>query len=223
MSNNRRDTIDAIIFKPASGGGFVFRAPKPWLFGAAHNYLVDETQKAEILALMAPNVPVWRRIAIIGAFILGPVLWAIAVALLMWAVSGHDEPTAGEVVVMIVLIAGPILLALYLAIAWAARVQLARLAPLLAGLAPTQERITAADLRRGMSRSMSFRAMLLIVALFGLTALISAFGLGMRTGQHMLFAASSVVIVLNLVISLGGAAAYAVMALRKAEQGPEQA
>ena len=82
MSNGSRATIEAVLFKPAAGGDFVFQAPKPWLFGEAHNYLVNEAQKAEILTIMAPNVPVWRRAAIIGAFVLGPVLWALAIATL---------------------------------------------------------------------------------------------------------------------------------------------
>src|ERR1700691_5658264 len=60
MSNSSRDTVEAIIFKPAAGGGFVFQAPKPWLFGEARNYLVNEAQKAEILTVMAPNAPAWR-------------------------------------------------------------------------------------------------------------------------------------------------------------------
>jgi hypothetical protein len=74
MSNSRRDTIEAVFFKPAAGGGFVFQAPKPWLFGEAHHYLVNETQKTEILTIIAPNVPAWRRRAIVGAFSLIPLL-----------------------------------------------------------------------------------------------------------------------------------------------------
>jgi hypothetical protein len=223
MSNSNRDRIEAIIFKPAAGGGFVFLAPKPWLFGESHNYLVNEEQKAEILTVMAPNAPAWRRIAIIGAFILGPVLWAAAIATLMFAVSDHDEPSVGDVAVMIILVAVPILLALFLALAWSAQAVLAKLAPLIARLRPTEEKITAADLRRGMARSMSFRALLLIIVLFGINALISAFALGMRMAQHTLFTGSTVLIIVNLVMPLGMIATYSAMALRKAEQGREKA
>ena len=153
MSNSSRDTIEAVVFKPAAGGGFVFQAPKPWLFGEAHHYLVNEAQKTEILTIIAPNVPAWRRNAIIGAFILCPLLWAIAIATLMWAVSDHDELTGRDAVEMIVLILIPLLLALFLAIAWTEQAKLAKLAPLIARLPPTEEQITAADKRRGMTRS----------------------------------------------------------------------
>src|SRR5271163_2110076 len=130
MGDSSRETIEAVLFKPAAGGGFVFQAPKPWLFGQARNYLVNEAQKAEILTIMAPAMPPWRRAALIGAFILGPVLWALAIATLMWAVSDHDEPTGGDVAMMIVLIAVPILLALYLAIVSTTQGKLAKLAPM---------------------------------------------------------------------------------------------
>jgi hypothetical protein len=223
MSNGSRATIEAVLFKPAAGGGFVFQAPKPWLFGEAHNYLVNEAQKAEILTIMTPNVPVWRRAAIIGAFVLGPVLWALAIATLMWAVSDHDEPTGGEVMVMVILIAGPILLAMFLAIAWSVQVQRAKLAPLIAQLAPTEQQITKADQRRGMAQSMSFRSILVVVLLLGASALISAFALGMRMMQHTLFTASTVLIVVNLAVPLVVIAFYSGMALRKAEQAREKA
>jgi hypothetical protein len=147
------------------------------------------------------------------------VLWALAIATLMWAVSDHDEPTVGEAVAMIILVAVPILLALFLTFAWSAQALLAKLAPLIARLRPSEEQITAADLRRGMTRSISFRAMLTIVVLGGLGALMSAFALGMRTAQHTLFSGSTVLIVVNLALPLVLIATYSAMALRKAEQG----
>jgi hypothetical protein len=153
MSNSSRDTIEAVCFKPAAGGGFVFQAPKPWLFGEAHHYLVNEAQKAEILTIIAPNVPAWRRRAIFGAFIVTPLLWAIAIATLMWAVMDHDELTGRDKVVMAILILVPLLLAAFVAIVRTEQGKLARLAPLIARLPPTEEQITAADKRRGMTRS----------------------------------------------------------------------
>jgi hypothetical protein len=223
MSNSGRDAIEATSFKPAAGGGFVFRAPKPWLFGEAHNYLVDEAQKAEILTAMAPNVSALRRTAMLVALVLGPVLWAIAVATLMWAGSPHEEPTAGEMGTMIILIVVPVFAALYLVVATSAQATLAKLAPLIARLRPTEEQITAADLRRGIMKSMSLRAILSINAMFGASALIWAFALGMRVAQHHLFAASTVQILFNLSMSLVVIAIYSAMALRKAQEGRETA
>lgn len=217
MSERRRNAIEASHFKPAAAG-FVFQAPKPWVFGDARHYLVSEAQKADILAIMAsPSPPAWKRAAVIGAMILGPVLWVLAVSTLMWAVTDHDEPTAGDAVIMAVFGAGPVLLALFLAAAWSAQAQLARLGPMLARLPPTDERISTGDRRRDMARSVSFRAMLAIILLCGASALVSAFALGMLLAQHTLFSAQSILLVLNLVIPLGVIALYAAMALRKAE------
>jgi hypothetical protein len=153
MSKSARDTIEAVCFKPAAGGGFVFQAPKPWLFGDAHHYLVNEAQKAEILTIIAPTVPAWRRRAIFGACILTPLLWAVAVAAFMWAVSDHETLTGRDKVEMVILILVPLLLAGFLALARTEQAKLAKLAPLIARLPPTAEQITADDKRRGMARS----------------------------------------------------------------------
>jgi hypothetical protein len=40
--------IEAALFKQV-GGGWVFQAPNPWVFGRTSRYLVNETQKAELL------------------------------------------------------------------------------------------------------------------------------------------------------------------------------
>ncbi len=155
MSSSGRDTIEAAYFKPTTGG-FVFQAPKPWVFGEAHHYLVTEVQKAEILSIMVPDVPAWRRAAIIGALIFGPVFLVLLVATLLWAAGAHDEPTVGVLILMFILIAGLLLLTLFVIAAWSAQVHLANLAPLIAQLAPTGERITAADRRHGTARTTSF-------------------------------------------------------------------
>lgn len=218
MRNKSREAIDGACFKPTAGG-FVFQAPRPWVFGETHNYLVNETQKSQILDVMTPDMPAWRRAVIIGALILSPLLWAVGISTLMWAISGHDEPTAGDVAAMILLIAMPILLALYIAVAWTAQVQLAKLAPLIAQLAPTDEQITAADRSRGMLRATSFRTILVIIVLWGVSALITAFALGMRATNHTFASASTALIVFNLLLPIVIIALYGNMALRKAEQG----
>jgi hypothetical protein len=66
MRNYGRFTIEALFFKPTSGG-FVFQAPKPSLLGRAQSYLVTEAQKAEIIAFMEPDWPDWRRAVLLGA------------------------------------------------------------------------------------------------------------------------------------------------------------
>lgn len=213
-----RNAVEAMNFKPVAGGLCIFRAPKPWLFGKATNYLADEAQKAEILAVMTRNVSAWRRATVVGALIVGCLLWAVAVSLFMWAVSSHEEPTAGELAIMSILIPGPVLAAIYLVLALSVQATLAKLAPLIAHLRPTNEQITRADLRRGMMKSMSLRAILLINLLFGASALIWAIVLGMRIASHKLVAAPSALVLFNLVMSLVVIGVYSKMALCKARE-----
>jgi MFS family permease len=216
---DNRDAIEAMSFKATAGGLFVFRAPKPWLFGKTSNYLADEAQKAEILTAMTRNVSAGRRAVVIGALLLGCVLWAIAVSLLMWAISSHEEPTARELVIMSLLIAGPVIAALYLGLALSVKATLAKIAPLIARLQPTDEQITRADLRRGIMKSTSLRAMVLINLLFGASALIWALVLGMRMANHRLVAAPTALVLFDLVMSLVVIGIYSTMALRKASEG----
>jgi hypothetical protein len=219
---DNRDAIEAMSFKPAAGGLFVFRAPRPWLFGKKSNYLADEAQKAEILTAMTRNVSAGRRAAVTGALVLGCVLWAIAVSLLMWAISSHEEPTASELVIMSIMIVGPVIAALYLGLVLSVKATLAKVAPLIARLQPTDEQIIRADLRCGMMKSTSLRAMLLINLLFGASALIWALVLGMRLASHKLVAAPTALVLFNLVMSLVVIGIYSRMALRKASEGQKK-
>jgi hypothetical protein len=216
MRNRGRETIEAMLFKPTTGG-FVFRAPRPWVFGRARNYRVDAAQKAEIIAVMAPEKPAWHQAALVAALILGPVLWICGATAFVWAVSGHDEPTGRDVIAVMVLGVGPLPAALYFALAAGAQRQLAKLAPILARLAPSDEAITAADLRRGMARATSFRAMLTIILLFAASALLTAFTLGMDAAQHRLASLPAGLVALNFILSLVVIAVWAAMALRKAK------
>ena len=43
--------IEAVLFKQF-GSGYVFLAPNPCVFGRSSRYLVNEAQKAEILAII---------------------------------------------------------------------------------------------------------------------------------------------------------------------------
>ena len=96
--------MKSALFK-AAPGGWVFRSPNPWVFGDTPHYLVDDAQKAKIEAVLVP-----RRPAIVGAVLVGGILaWAIAVATFMWAFAGHEDPTPGDIGLMIVLIVVPLL------------------------------------------------------------------------------------------------------------------
>jgi len=112
-------------FKPVPGG-WIYRAPNPWVFGDAPRYLVNDTQKAEIEAIVA------RRPALVGVtLIIGTVAWLVAVTNFVGGFgSGGISPTVFDLLGMIVLMAVPLLIGAPLS----ARIQRRRLAPVLANL-----------------------------------------------------------------------------------------
>jgi hypothetical protein len=139
MADNR----EAIMFK-AVPDGYLFRAPNPWVFGRARFYLVNEVRKAELLAIITARSQLVFWVALVA--LIGASTAAIAYG------SGHDNPTAGDVVIMLALLPVWIYAALLVSIRPMAR----RLQPLLAGLPPTDQRITALDLRRAVRKTISF-------------------------------------------------------------------
>src|SRR5262249_3766762 len=101
-----------------------------------------------------------------------------------WAFSGHEDPTPGDMAIMTVLIAGPILALLPLA----ALVQRRRLAPILATAPLTAERISNTELRQNMERATSLRQLLnaCISSVFACFAAIAAVGVHMAS-KHTAF------------------------------------
>jgi hypothetical protein len=96
----------------------------------------------------------------------------------------------------------------------AAEVNLAKLAPLIARLQPTDETITSADRRQRMP----LRNMLVTILMFGVSAPVAAFSLGLRLANRGLADASTGLITLCFVMWLGVIALYATMALRRARE-----
>jgi hypothetical protein len=139
MADNR----EAIMFK-AVPDGYLFRAPNPWVFGRARFYLVNAAQKAELLAIITARSQLVFWVALVA--LIGASTAAIACG------SGHDNPTAGDAIIMLALIPVWIYAALLISIRPTAR----RLQPLLAGLPPTDQRITALDLRMAVRKTISF-------------------------------------------------------------------
>ena len=138
------DNREAIMFKQVPDG-YVFRAPNPWVFGQARFYLVNEAQKAQLLAIVTARSPVvfWAAlVALIGA----------STAALAYG-SGHDNPTMMDVVIMLALL--PVWI--YAALLASIRPTAQRLQPLLSGLPATDQRITAVDLRKAVRKTVSLR------------------------------------------------------------------
>lgn len=202
--------VEAVLFKRAAGG-YVFQAPNPWVFGRSSRYLVNDAQKAELLAIILPRRPI-RRIA---AITVGILLWALAASTIVWAVSAHDQPTASDAFAIFALIAVPIFLALLVAL----QRNLRRMRPVLAGAPRTEERITRRELRAAMANAVSLRRSLSIGALWTTTCLLQIFTLVIRNARHPLF--DDVQSYLNFttaIVAAGLATYYLVLAIRKVRQ-----
>ena len=91
MADNR----EAIMFKKVPDG-YLFRAPNPYLFVRARFYLVTEEQKARLLAIITARGQAAFWIAFIA-------LIAVGIALLAYG-TGHDDPTIGDMVIMLAMI-----------------------------------------------------------------------------------------------------------------------
>ena len=162
------DRTKSVMFKRVSGG-WVYRAPNPWVFGDTPHYLVNEAQKAQIEAIIVPRRPVLFAAALVA----GIIAWVVAVATIIWAFgSGHDDPSAGDLVAMTVLIVFPMLAA----VPFAAWIQRRRLQPILAGLPLTDERITFADMRQRAETASTLKQSLIacIASVFACFAAIGA-------------------------------------------------
>jgi hypothetical protein len=128
------------IFKPVPGG-YVYCAPDR-VFGPSRCYLVNEAQKAEIIALTTPRRPILWQVMLWLVF----TLFVLATVLIMWAVTGHDDPTPadGLLIVLMVIVEAAVGLVLLRSRT------LHRLRPVLADLSPTNERITPSDVQQIM-------------------------------------------------------------------------
>jgi hypothetical protein len=106
-------------FEPVPGG-WIYRAPNPRVFGEAPRYLVNDAQKAEIEAIVAP-----RRSPLVSVIlIMGMVAWH-------WRFWLRGRlPTVFDLLGMIVLMAAPVLIGVPLS-AW---IQRRRVAAVLANL-----------------------------------------------------------------------------------------
>ena len=200
--------MESVLFKRVAGG-HIFQAPNPWIFGQSSRYLVNDTQKAQLLAIITPRRPM-LRVAVITA---GIVLWTVAVAAIVWAFSPeHDQPTGYEMVAMVVLIVVPMFIALMMAL----QRNLRRMQPVLAGLSRTDERISSSDRRLAMAKAMSFRRALLIGGAWATTFLLQIFILVVRNVRHPLFGdVQSFVSVFMAIVAAGLAVHYLLIAIRK--------
>jgi hypothetical protein len=208
--SNARSQIEAILFKPAPNG-FIYRAPNPWVFGRADHYLVNEADKNDILGIIVARRPILRAVVLVAAL----VLWGVGIGTLGWAFSGHEDPTATDVVAMIILT----VLAMFVALHVALRRRLRRLQPILDRLPRSNERITSGEVHNAMVKSMSFKAAVWAATLWTFTCLTQVFTLVIRNARHPLFGdAQSFLSLFLVVFGVLLAARHFQIAIRKARQ-----
>jgi peptidoglycan/LPS O-acetylase OafA/YrhL len=118
MSNNYQ-----LIAGPHYADGFDFRAPTRSLFAPVRQYLANEIQKAEIIAMLLTRRPMLKP----AVFAIVLVMWVAALASLVWLYgAGRDNPTPTDLVVMTVLIVVPMIAGVQQALARALRGLLGR-------------------------------------------------------------------------------------------------
>ena len=143
-----RPQIGAILFRQAPGG-YVYREPYRSPFGEAPHYLVNAEQKAALLAIIVPKRPILWQVVLWSALCL-----MVAVACVgLWLYTGHDTPTALDILAMCTLTVVQVVTGLAILFWWKRR----RLRPLLATLTPTDLRITQIEMRAAATNALSAR------------------------------------------------------------------
>ena len=95
---NTRTQIAAALFQPVPGG-YVYREPYRWPFGQAPHYLVNDEQKAALLAIIVPKRPVLWQVVLWSALCLIVAVTCVG----LWLYTGHDTPTALDTLAVVVL------------------------------------------------------------------------------------------------------------------------
>jgi hypothetical protein len=116
------------MFKPVPSG-YIFRAPNPLVFWGRRFYLVNETQRAELLSIIAARGLQRARGYLFMAALVGLIFSA---TMIVAYASGRGEPTALDAVVLLGLVPFYLYGALVISIWPIAR----RLKPVLAELPP---------------------------------------------------------------------------------------
>jgi MFS family permease len=114
-----------IVFKPVAGG-YIYRAPNPWLFGRGPHYRVDEAQKAELAGRHRSMLRTLFWLIVAGGALGGP----LAAGFL----GDHGWKTLAVCGLIGLVIGAVVNFTLVL-----------KVRPILAGLTPTTETMTQGD------------------------------------------------------------------------------
>ena len=103
-ANRQRRTVDFIkrAYFRETAGGFVFRAPNPWLVGHADHYLVSAAQQDEVVAILSsPTLIPASRSRPTPALIIGRIVVGLALMLVLPTVLWPSTPAIATVVFML--------------------------------------------------------------------------------------------------------------------------
>ncbi len=174
------DVFEAGVFRQSSDG-FVMRVPSFWIIGKSRHYLANEAQKNEIVARIKRG----RKRGLPLAFLLWLVVF-VAFVVGVAFLTGNDEPTVRDVMVLIIFAISSLLLFLRF---W----YLLLLQPSLRLLAPTSERTTFTERRTALRAAMRQKTpsgqFLMIGVLLSLSCCFSLYSYFLVThgGRHFVF------------------------------------
>ena len=161
------DARSSLLYFKRVPEGFVFRAPNPWIFGPADHYLVSETQRDAIAAILLPQRP-RHAAAKLVAFALALSAGLIGMIFLL---SDYIAAAGGPWLFAVTVLATTLLL--FGSIGIVARRGLHRLAPILAAAPRTDYRITNAELLEFARDRSSLKQSWLIGVVFACVSLVS--------------------------------------------------
>jgi hypothetical protein len=169
-------SLDEVYFRPVAGG-YLYDAPDPWLRGRGARYLVDEEQRAALLAIVRPQRN-GLRIVVLNAMVLP---YVIAVALLWSAVSnGHMANLAMAGMTLTTLV--PFYL---VGVAYRFR-YLARIAPVVSNAIETDATFTTAERYRAIGDRLPLWVLILAAVFWPFQAITTALSILARANSHTL-------------------------------------
>jgi hypothetical protein len=134
-----------VVFKPVPGG-YVYRAPNAWLFGASKHYLANETQKAEILTLINSTARPVLWITSLSWIVISIILETCA---LLWA-SQYEQKVPGLSGALVTIV---LIFSVYAAFVISRQYLLLQMRPILSALTPTNNRITNSEMQAALANA----------------------------------------------------------------------
>ena len=178
MSNQQQ--IEALVFKKVAGG-YVYRAPNPWLFGKGRHYLVSEAQKEEIAEILKLKWPLLST-AIVMAFI---VVAGAASGVAAWGFFRHQDLGFSHVLLILALFIVSVFIALTALNFVRFLLLKPKLEPILMSAQRTNERISLREMRQGARTQQSLRDLIRTGALNAFVCACSMFNVGLNLGSTL--------------------------------------